>query len=145
VRPNVERGAARVDRPPTDLHILANPLCATGRDRAEVASQKEVQRQLLATLFSTPSYWPTLTLYGWQERGQRLHQMVRDGRWDDLAAVVDDEMLERLVPAGTYLELAEVLADRYHGRANAVTYPIPADPSDDDEAARAIAHLRGEA
>jgi probable F420-dependent oxidoreductase len=144
LRPHVERGAARTGRTAEEVHLLANPLCATGRDATEVVRQREEQRQLLATLFSTPSYWPALELYGWQERGQKLHEMVRAGHWKDLASVVDDEMLDALVPTGTYGELAEILSDRYSRHADAVTYPLPASPEDDDEAARAIARIRGE-
>lgn len=145
VAPNVARGAARTGRNPKDIHVVANPLCATGETREEVDLQREAQRTLLATLFSTPSYWPSLHLYGWEERGTRLHSLVREGRWDDLAAVVDDEMLDLLVPAAPYEELAGLLADRYRGLASAVTFPMPSDPKSDATVARAIALLKASA
>ncbi len=140
--PNLARGAARTGRSPEAVHVVANPLCATGRDAAEVARQREVQRVLLATLYSTPSYWPSLALYGWRDRGERLHGMVREGQWDSLASVVDDEMLDQFVPAGPYVELAEQLADRYRGLASAVTFPMPLEADDDIEVARAIERLK---
>lgn len=143
--PNAARGAARVGRDVSTLAVVANPLCATGAAASDVLEQREAQRQLLATLLSTPSYWPALELYGWQERGARLHRLVREGRWDALAGVVDDEMLDLLVPAGVYEELAEKLVDRYRGLARAVTYPMPADPRDDEAVAHAIATLRSQA
>lgn len=142
--PNIERGAARRDRAPREVHVLANPLCATGPDVAAVARAREEQRGLLATLLSTPSYWPSLELYGWRDRGERLHALVREGRWADLAGVVDDEMLAVFVPTGVYAELAERLVERYAGLADAVTYPMPADPRDDAEVARAIATIKGQ-
>ena len=96
----------------------------------------------MATLFSTPSYWPTLELYGWKDLGQTLHSLVREGRWNDLAALVDDAMLDELLPTGTYPELAEQLADRYRGLADAITYPLPPHRDDDSEVARAVEALK---
>ena len=105
-------------------------------------AQREEQRALLATLYSTPSYWPTLELYGWGDLGNRLHALVREARWDDLAGLVDDAMLDELVPTGTYGELAENLAERYRGLAPAITYPFPKQRDDDGEVARAIEALK---
>ena len=140
--PSLARGAARTGRSPDAVHILANPLCATGVDEAAVRAQREEQRALLATLYSTPSYWPTLELYGWGDLGNRLHALVREARWDDLAELVDDAMLDELVPTGTYGELAENLAERYRGLAPAITYPFPKQRDDDVEVARAIEALK---
>jgi probable F420-dependent oxidoreductase len=145
VYPNVARGAARVGRDPSTLEIVANPLCATGAAASDVLRQREEQRQLLATLLSTPSYWPALELYGWRDRGERLHRLVREGRWDALAEVVDDEMLDVMVPSGVYPKLADQLVERYAGLVQAVTYPMPADPKDDEAVAHAVAAIRSRA
>ena len=139
---DLERGAARKARDPEGLFVVANPLCATGRDHATVAKHREDQRQLLATLLSTPPYWRALELYGWRERGERLHGWVREGRWNDLASVVDDEMLDTFVPSAPYPALASLLAERYAGLARAVTFPVPVDPGDDALVREAIDRLR---
>lgn len=143
VRPHVARGAARVGRDPATLQVTANPLCATGASAEAVAEQRERQRSLVATLLSTPSYWPSLELHGWRDRGERLHGLVRAGRWDTLADVVDDEMLDVMLPSGVYGELAAKLLDRYDGLADAVTFPMPQAPGDDAAVAAAIARLQG--
>lgn len=143
VAPHLARGAARAGRDPGEVLVVANPLCATGRDAGVVAAQREGQRTMMATLLSTPPYWPTLDLHGWRERGERLHALVREGRWDALAAVVDDAMLDALVPAASWDELPDRLADEYAGLAGAVTFPVPEDPADDGRARGAIERLRG--
>lgn len=142
VGPALARGGARSGRHHAPLEVVANPLCATGADAEAVRAQRETQRQLLATLYSTPSYWPSLELYGWQERGKRLHGLVREGRWDALAAEVDEAMLDALVPAAPYEALAERLGERYAGLATAVTFPMPEDADHDAAVARAIAQLK---
>ncbi|MFK7894600.1 MAG: TIGR03617 family F420-dependent LLM class oxidoreductase [Myxococcota bacterium] len=142
LRPNLARGAERVGRSLDEIHIVANPLCATGTTSKEVADQREEQRTLLATLFSTPSYWPSLELYGWEERGKRLNSLVREGRWNELTPLVDDEMLDAMVPASDYAGLSDILFERYSGIADAVTFPMPPAEADDTVVARAIARLR---
>ena len=68
-------------------------------------AERERQRRLLAFLYSTPAYAPTLELYGWAELGPRLRELIRHDRWDDLAGVLSDEVLDTLVPCGTFDEL----------------------------------------
>lgn len=141
-RGHLARGAERASRDPDEVFVVANPLCATGRDVAAVRRQREEMRQTLATLLSTPSYWPALELYGWRDRGERLHALVREGRWDDLASVVDEEMLDAMVPTAPYADLGALLAERYAGLAHAVTFPLPVERDDDARIARAIARFR---
>ena len=141
-RPHLTRGGARVGREAGDLFLVANPLCATGRDAEAVARQREQQRELLATLLSTPSYWPSLALYGERGIGERLHALVREGRWDALAAQIEDELLDCFVPAAPYAELADRLIDRYRGRAHAVTLPLPEDPAEDADLRRVLSRFR---
>ena len=98
---------------------------------------------MLATLYSTPPYWPELALQGWLDRGKTLNQRVREGRWDEMAPLVNDEMLEVLLPTAPYAELPAVLRERYAGLGDAISFPLPPDPADDAEVARAIDSLRG--
>ena len=140
--PNLRRGAARVGRDPSGVRIVANPLCATGATTEAVAASREEQRSLLATLLSTPPYWPTLELCGWRDRGERLHAMVREGRWNELAGVVDDEMLDEMVPSGSHAAVAEQLTERYADIVDAVTYPMPDRVRDEPAVAKAIARVR---
>jgi hypothetical protein len=51
-------------------------------------------------------------------------------------------MLDALVPQGLYPEIAGVLLDWYGGLASSLTFPLPDDPTDDAQIARAIAALR---
>jgi probable F420-dependent oxidoreductase len=135
-------GAERRGRDVDSIRRWVNPLWAIGPDAVAVSERREVHRALHATLLSTPSYWPVLDFHGWREVGQRLHQLVREGRWGDLTALMSDEMLETLVPAATYDELADVALERFAGLADALTLPLPEDPAEDAALARSIEVLR---
>lgn len=125
-----------------DFKLLLGPLSATGKSEEIVAQEWEKQRQLLGFLYSTPAYWPSLELFGWQDKGQQLLDLTRTGNWQDMASVLTDDMLEKFVPRGTYDEIANVYKARYGGLSSRITFPMPEDPADDKYAAEAIARLK---
>jgi probable F420-dependent oxidoreductase len=130
-RPWLARGAARVGRDPSRVRLFVCPLIATGRDAAAVRAEREKQRALLATLCSTPSYWPSLELHGWRDRGEKLHGLVRANRWNDLPPLLTDEMLDVLMVTATHGELAAELLAKYGGLAHAFVFQLPMDARDD--------------
>lgn len=140
--PALERGAARVGRKAQDLERMAAGMVSTGRDTAAVERERAKNRELLGFLYSTPSYWPALEIYGRREVGERLHAMTREGRWAEMAGLIDDELLEAVIPSGTYDEIADRLRERNRGLATQITFPMPQDPADDARVAEVIAALR---
>lgn len=142
VVPRLERGAKRVGRELAEVPFMVGPLTITGPDDDAVAARREHTRQLLTFLYSTPSYWPSLELFGWQERGQRLHELTRAGDWGAMAGIVDDEMVETFAPVGSYATIADTLRSWYGELSDWITFPMPDDPAEDPAAARVIADLR---
>lgn len=142
VRPTLAAGAARAGRDARQVELLVGGFVATGRDAAAVARERAQIRELLTFLYSTPTYWPTLDLFGWRAVGERLHHLSREGKWAEMAGAVDDAMLDALVPQAPYGEIAAVLQEWLGGLATRVTFPVPSDPADDAAAARAIETLR---
>lgn len=142
VRPRLARGAQRSDRDPTEVALMVGPLTATGPTAADVEQEREEVRQMLTFLYSTPSYWPSLEIFGWQERGEHLHRLTREGRWGDMRDVIDDTMLDAFSPTGTYGEIAGVLTDWYGELTDWILFPMPKDPARDTDAARVVGQLR---
>jgi probable F420-dependent oxidoreductase len=139
--PRLEQGArrsGRSDRP----RLMVSALVATGATLAEARAAREKQRELLAFLYSTPAYWGSLALFGWQERGERLRALSREGRWAELRDVVSDEMLDTFVPTAPYGEIALQLRERYGALSDWITFPIPDDPAHDALCREAVAALK---
>ncbi len=141
-RPRLAVGAKRTGRDPRELTLFANPMVASGRDEKAIAELRERHREMMAILFSTPSYWPTLDFYGWRERGQHLHDLVRENRWSDMTAIMTDEMMDVMIPCATFAELGALLREWYDGSADALTLALPEDPADDEAFARVVTDLR---
>jgi len=141
--PALAEGAAESGRSlGAGFEVVVGSPVITGATPAALAAERERQRRLLAFLYSTPAYAPTLELYGWPELGPRLRELIRHDRWDDLAAVLSDEVLETLVPSGTFEELPGVLLDRFAGLGQGLMLNPPADPSHDDAFAAVVASLQ---
>jgi alkanesulfonate monooxygenase SsuD/methylene tetrahydromethanopterin reductase-like flavin-dependent oxidoreductase (luciferase family) len=93
-------------------------------------------------LYSTPAYRRTLELYGWADLTGRLQELIRADRWDGLAELVTDEVLDTLVPTGRYDQIAAVLLDRYAGLADGVLLGPQPHPANDADVARLVAELQ---
>ena len=140
--PRLQAGFDKAGRDPAQFKLILAPLTATGKNEEVVASEWERMRGLLGFLYSTPAYWPSLELFGWQDKGQQLLDMTRSGEWQRMPEIITDEMLEKFVPRGTYERIDAVYRERYQGLARRITFPIPGDPADDSLAAAAIARLK---
>jgi probable F420-dependent oxidoreductase len=141
VRPRLARGASRVGRDLKTVGLMAADLVSTGPDEAAVTRAREDVRELYGFLFSTPSYWPSLELYGWGELGPSLRDLSRSGKWGEMKALITDEVLDTLSPSAPYDRIAKVLRERFDGLATRITFPLPEDPDLDRAAAAALAEL----
>ena len=116
----------------TGFEIVVGTSVISSSSPAGLLAERERQRRLLAFLYSTPAYAPTLRLYGWGELGPQLRDLVRRERWDDLGDVLSDEVLDTLVPCGTFDELPGLLLERFSGLGQGILVAPPPDPGDDE-------------
>lgn len=133
-----ERRAPGLCRP----FVAANVLVAMGADDAEVAKERERFRTMLAFLFSTPSYWPSLKLFAREALGEQLQRMTREKRWHEMPAIFDDDVLEEFVVSGRFAEVADALRTRYAGLVDRIAIPVPEDSAHDHRVQRMLAGLR---
>ncbi|HEY9033849.1 MAG TPA: TIGR03617 family F420-dependent LLM class oxidoreductase [Pseudomonadales bacterium] len=140
--PRLQAGLEKSARHAADIRLLLGNFVATGRNQAIVAREREKYRKLLGFLFSTPAYWPSLELFGWQERGERLRDCSRNNDWATMADLVNDDMLDTFVPSGVYDDISDILKHRYQGIHATINFPIPDDPADDGLASKAIQALQ---
>jgi probable F420-dependent oxidoreductase len=142
INPELVRGAEGINRSVADVEKIASTFVATGRDTASVAREREQLREILGFVYSTPQYWPSLQLYGWEGVGERLLELTRVGRWGEMKQIITDEIFETLVPCGTYDEIAPRIREWYAGLVDAITLRMPANPDDDRALGRVIEQLR---
>lgn len=122
--------------------IAANVMVAMGAGDADVAKERERFRGMLAFLFSTPAYWPSLDLCGWKGLGATLQQMTREKRWKEMPEVLEDRVLDEFLVSGRFDAIPRALHGRYGGLVDRIAIPVPQDAAHDDGVARMLAELR---
>lgn len=120
VRPNIAAGAAKAGRNPAEVKVSGGGFIVTGPNRTALREAGREARRRIAFYASTRTYLPVLECHGFQEVGQRLHQMSLEGRWDEMGEMVGDEMLDAFAVVGEYDEVADKLLERYGGLVDEV-------------------------
>jgi probable F420-dependent oxidoreductase len=116
------------------MNCVRDGLAAAGRDRAEFAIVPEVivsvaseenpdhsaTRMLLAFYGSTPAYKPVLDVHGWGDLQPELNALSKQGRWEEMGGLIDDDVLHTIAACGTPKEVAAHIRDRVAGVADEV-------------------------
>jgi len=127
--PNMKIGASVANRQVPSL-ISGTPMIV-GVDDAAAAATRESQRTVFGFLLSTPAYRRSLELYGWPELSAQLRWITRKGEWDRLRELIDDDVLDQLIPQGTFDTIAAVLAERFGGLIDGLAVPVQGQEDDD--------------
>jgi probable F420-dependent oxidoreductase len=113
--PALQRGLARAKRDRADI-VFASPVFTIVEASPSRARDEAYVRQQIAFYASTPSYRAVLSHHGWDAVGENLSMLARAGRFDELAGLVTDAMLDAFATrAATYAELGARLVERYGG------------------------------
>ena len=113
--PNLEIGAKRAGRGLGDLDLGGHGFVGCAKTEAGLETVRARLRERIALYASTPEYRPLLALHGWEDRFPDFIEMARAGRWREMGALVNDEMLEEYAVVGTPDEVPRRLAARFGG------------------------------
>jgi len=124
--PAIEAGAAKFGRSPREIQIAVTVFTCTGDE------EREFVRRQIAFYASTPSYRRVMALHGWEENARRLSALAARGKWDDMPALIDDEMLDVFAVSAPAEGLTQALANRYQGLADRMALYTPFVPGERD-------------
>ncbi|OJZ73512.1 LLM class F420-dependent oxidoreductase [Mycobacterium paraffinicum] len=113
--PALLRGLQRAGRRRGDIELSAEVLVATGQTDAELRTATAAVRKQIAFYGSTPAYRRVLELHGWGGLHDELNRLSKQGEWDAMAGLVDDEMLATLAVVGPVDEVGTALRLRCEG------------------------------
>ncbi len=121
ILPRLQEGMARTGRTRETFEITGGGFIATGADEAATAKQVETVRGRIGFYGTTPSYWPVLEMHGLGDLGRELNQMSKQGKWDQLASRVSDDVLHLFTAVGTYKDIAKRIEERFGGMSDAIS------------------------
>lgn len=113
--PALLRGVQRSGRDRGDFEISAEVMVATGTNDDELAAAMAATRKQIAFYGSTPAYRRVLGLHGWGDLHTELNRLSKEGEWDAMASLIDDEMLCTFAVVGPVDTIAAGLHERCDG------------------------------
>jgi probable F420-dependent oxidoreductase len=129
--PALERGAAKAGRSLDGFEIIAPGFVIARDTEEERAAGAEFVRGQIGFYGSTPAYRPVLELHGWGELQDELNALTKQGAWDKLSSVIDDEVLDTFAIIGTPEEAVAEVKRRYGDVATRITLNVPDDADPD--------------
>ncbi len=133
ILPNIEKGAKKAGRDPKDIEICGLGFVMTGETEEEVAKAMEPVRAQLSFYASTRTYKPVLDIEGWGDLNQELFALSIEGKWQEMATKVTDDMLQEFGVIGTYDKIVPMIKEKCEGVIDRVTFSIPTRNPDDEE------------
>jgi probable F420-dependent oxidoreductase len=118
--PALQRGLERAGRTRADIELTCPGFIAVADTDEKLAKARAALRQQVAFYGSTPAYVPVLEVHGWGDLQPELYDCSRRGAWDDMARLVDDEMLDTLTIITRPESLAGEVRQRYGGLADRI-------------------------
>ena len=120
VLPRLDKGLAIQGRSRETFEITGGGFVVTGPDEAAVAKLREWVRYRVAFYGSTPAYWPVLEAHGLDDLGRELNAMTKEGRWDELAGRIPDDVLDLFAAIAPHDRLASVIEERFGGLVDSI-------------------------
>jgi probable F420-dependent oxidoreductase len=111
--PNIEKGLAKSGRSRKDFELSYTPFIISGEDEQAMEKAKAVARQRISFYGSTPAYKGVLDIQGWGDLQGELNAMSKQGRWDEMATLITDDMLNVFGVVASPDKLVEAMLDRY--------------------------------
>ena len=142
--PALEKGLARSRRQRSDLEVMCATLVVTADTEEAFAASTLAARKQLAFYASTPAYLPTLACHGWEDLQKVANCLSKEGRWDDMTNLIDDNILNEIAVVGARREIAGKLRARLEGIADSVsiTHNRCPDPHHWADVVHDLKHLR---
>jgi probable F420-dependent oxidoreductase len=121
VMPALERGRAAAGRAATEVEIVWVQMVVTWTTDEERATALQSAREQMAFYGSTPAYAPVLDLHGYADLHPELNRLSKMGRWDEMAALIPDDLIEQLAVVGSRRDIAGKVNARSVGIADTVS------------------------
>ncbi len=128
--PALERGLAASGRSRSEVEISYPGMVVTGPDDAAVEAATKAVKTQLAFYGSTPAYRPVLELHGWGDLQTDLNTLSKRGAWEEMADLIDDQMLNTFAVVGPIDDIAGMVLERFGGVVDRFNFyaPYPMEP-----------------
>lgn len=128
--PALERGRAKAGKTMDGFEIVGPSFVVTGNSGEEIEKAAQATRKQISFYGSTPSYRPVLDLHGWGGLQEELNGLSKQGEWDKMGTLIDDDVLNTFAVVAEPEAIAPELHKRYGDCIQRISFyaPYQADP-----------------
>jgi probable F420-dependent oxidoreductase len=123
--PALKEGRAKAGKDLDGFEVCGTPFIVTGRDDEEMAKARAGVKQQIAFYGSTPAYHGVLEAHGWHDLGHELHGMSRNGQWQEMAARIDDDVVDAFAVVAAPDKVGAELVQRFGDVVTRMTFYTP--------------------
>ncbi len=124
--PAIAAGLKRSGRTLSNFELDYAPIVATGVNEASIRKAREIARDRIAFYGSTEAYRPVLDIHGWGDLQVELNRMNKRQQQKEMAALIDDEILETIAIVGTPEEVIDAMRTRFSDVVGRTGFRVPA-------------------
>jgi probable F420-dependent oxidoreductase len=112
--PALARGRAKSGKDSLDGFAIAGPaFTCVGRTQEELDAAIQGTKEQIAFYASTPAYRGVLEHHGWGDLQPELTRMSKEGKWTEMADVIDDDVVRTFAAVGDVPTVAQQLRERW--------------------------------
>ncbi len=128
--PALAAGRAKAGKTMEGFEIVGPSFVVTGNNETEITNAAKATKQQISFYGSTPAYRPVLDLHGWGGLQDELNAMSKQGRWEEMGTLVDEEVLNTFAVVGEPEQIGAELNRRYGDCIQRLSFyaPYKADP-----------------
>ena len=139
--PALARGREKAGKTMEGFEIVGPSFVVTGNDDEQIERAAIATRKQIAFYGSTPAYRPVLDMHGWGGLQDELNTLSKQGEWDKMGTLIDDEILNTFAVVGEPEDIAGELGTRYGDVIQRLSFYAPY-ASDPDRWAKVMSDLR---
>jgi probable F420-dependent oxidoreductase len=139
--PALIRGREKAGKTMEGFEIVGPSFVVTGNNDEEIEKAAIATRKQIAFYGSTPAYRPVLDMHGWGGLQDELNTLSKQGEWDKMGTLIDDEILNTFAVVGEPETIASELGSRYGDVIQRLSFYAPY-ASDPDRWSKVMSDLR---
>lgn len=137
--PAVRAGARKSGRSLNNFRVAMKPLIASARTEEELVPKVRDARARIAFYASTPAYLPAFEHLGLGELAKDAAVYSKAQDWEQLPALISDDVLDKFVTIGTYDKIGAKLLQRFGNVVTDCEFSIAVRDEQDKEILRNLA------
>jgi len=129
--PAVREGAARTGRSLDNFDICMKPLVASARTDEALQPKIADARARIAFYASTPAYADAFAHLSLEALAAEARILSKDQRWEELPALINDDVLDQFATIGTYDTIGAQVLERWGGLVTHAEFSIAVNNDED--------------